>query len=49
MRPDLVQLAGDLAQRGEPFALAVVVRREPASSAQVGDAALVTTASELRS
>jgi len=48
MRPDLVQLAGDLAQRGEPFALAVVVRREPASSAQVGDAALVTAAGELR-
>jgi xanthine dehydrogenase accessory factor len=48
MRPDLLRLAGDLAARGEPFALAVVVRRQPASSSQVGDAAVVTAAGEVR-
>lgn len=42
MRPDLLTLAGDLARRGEPFALAIVVRREPPTSAQVGDTALIT-------
>ena len=42
MRPDLLRLAAELAERGEPFALAVVVRREPASSAHPGDMALVT-------
>lgn len=42
MRPDLLALAGDLAKRGEPFALAIVVRRQPPTSAQVGDMALVT-------
>jgi xanthine dehydrogenase accessory factor len=44
MRPDLLRLAADLARRGESFVLATVVRREPPSSAQVGDTALVTTA-----
>ncbi|HSB72828.1 MAG TPA: XdhC family protein [Candidatus Methylomirabilis sp.] len=44
MRPDLLALAGDLVKRGEPFALAIVVRREPPTSAQVGDMALVTEA-----
>ena len=42
MRPDLLHLASDLARRSEPFVLATVVRREPPSSARVGDAALVT-------
>jgi len=42
VRPELLRLAADLAGKGEPFALAVVVRREAASSAQAGDAALVT-------
>ena len=37
-------MAADLARRGEPFVLAVVVRREPASSAQVGNMALITAA-----
>ena len=42
MRKDLLLLAADLARRGEPFVLATVVRREPPSSARVGDTALVT-------
>lgn len=42
MRAELLRLAAELAGRGEPFALAVVVRREAACSAQPGDAALVT-------
>src|SRR5215470_9981514 len=42
MRPDLLLLAAELVKKGEPFALAVVVRREPATSARVGDLALVT-------
>ena len=42
MRTDILQLASDLAGRGEAFALATVVRREPPSSARVGDAAVVT-------
>ncbi len=42
MRPDVLQLAADLSRRGEPFALATVVRREPPSSARVGDGALIT-------
>jgi xanthine dehydrogenase accessory factor len=44
MRADLLQLAAELARRGEPFVLALVVRREPLSSAQPGNAALVTAA-----
>ena len=44
MRPDLLRLAAELAEKGEPFAWAVVVRREPASSARAGDMALVTEA-----
>jgi xanthine dehydrogenase accessory factor len=43
MRSELLALAGRLAARGEPFALATVVRRQPASSAQAGDGALVTS------
>lgn len=42
MRSDLLILCADLARRGEPFALATVVRRQPASSAQQGDGAVVT-------
>jgi xanthine dehydrogenase accessory factor len=42
MRAELLQMAADLAQREEPFVLAVVVRRQPASSSQTGDMALIT-------
>src|SRR5207245_3363387 len=42
MRPDLLTLASSLAAREERFALVTVVRREPPSSARVGDAAVVT-------
>jgi len=42
MKKDLLKLASDLAARGEPFVFAMVVRREPASSAQPGNMAVVT-------
>jgi xanthine dehydrogenase accessory factor len=42
MRAELLQLAADLARRGEPFVVAVVVRREPYSSAHPGDMAVIT-------
>lgn len=42
MRADLLLLASDLAKQGEVFALATVVRREPPSSARIGDSALIT-------
>jgi len=42
MRAELLQLAADLARRREPFVLAMVVRREPYSSAQPGDMAVIT-------
>jgi xanthine dehydrogenase accessory factor len=42
MRADLLQLAADLAKRGEPFALSIVVRRQSATSAHLGDMALIT-------
>jgi xanthine dehydrogenase accessory factor len=42
MRAELLQLAADLARKGEPFVLAMVVRREPYSSAQQGDMAVIT-------
>jgi xanthine dehydrogenase accessory factor len=42
MRPDLLALAARLSARDEHFALVTVVRREPPSSARVGDTALVT-------
>lgn len=42
MRRELIDLAAELARRGEPFALATVVARTPPISAQVGDMALVT-------
>jgi xanthine dehydrogenase accessory factor len=41
MRRELIELASDLARRGEPFALATVVARRAPISAQVGDTALV--------
>jgi xanthine dehydrogenase accessory factor len=46
MRPDLLPLAASLSERGERFALVTVVRREPPSSARVGDTALVTKGGE---
>ncbi|BDG02925.1 XdhC family protein [Anaeromyxobacter oryzae] len=42
MRAELLQLAAELSARGEPFVFAIVVRREPASSAQPGNMAVVT-------
>ncbi len=42
MRAELLALAGRLVAKEEPFALATVVRRQPASSAQAGDGALIT-------
>jgi len=42
MRADLLALAGRLVAKEEPFALATVVRRQAASSAQAGDGALIT-------
>jgi xanthine dehydrogenase accessory factor len=46
MHSELLQMAADLARREEPFVLAVVVRRRPASSAQAGDMAVITAAGE---
>ena len=46
MRADILQLAADLSRKGDAFVIAVVVRREPASSAQVGNTALITEAGE---
>jgi len=46
MRPELLTLASSLAAREERFALVTVVRREPPSSARVGDVALVTEAGD---
>jgi xanthine dehydrogenase accessory factor len=42
MRAELLQLAADLARRREPFVLAMIVRREPYSSAHTGDMAIIT-------
>ena len=47
MRPELLGLASRLAALGEAFALVTVVRREPPSSARVGDTALVTATGEV--
>jgi len=41
MRADLLRRAAELSRTGQAFAIATVVRREPASSAQVGNTALV--------
>jgi len=46
MRPELLPLAASLSEKGERFALVTVVRREPPSSARVGDTALVTESGE---
>src|ERR1700688_4974090 len=46
MHAELLRMASELAGREEPFVLAVVVRRQPASSAQTGDMALITAAGE---
>src|SRR3954466_4527926 len=48
MRPDLLALAAKLSARDEAFALVTVVRREPPSSARVGDAALAAASGESR-
>jgi len=42
MHPELLKLAARFAEREERFAIVTVVRREPPSSAHVGDVALVT-------
>jgi xanthine dehydrogenase accessory factor len=42
MNKQLLERAAGLAQRGESFVFAVVVRREPYSSSQQGDAAIIT-------
>ncbi len=46
MRSDLLTLASSLAAREERFALVTVVRREPPSSARVGDTAVITAGGE---
>jgi xanthine dehydrogenase accessory factor len=46
MRPELLKLAARLAEREQRFAIVTVVRREPPSSAHVGDVALVTERGE---
>jgi xanthine dehydrogenase accessory factor len=46
MRAELLQMAADLAQRGERFVLAVVVWRRPASSSQPGNMAIITAAGD---
>ncbi|HTQ73217.1 MAG TPA: XdhC family protein [Burkholderiales bacterium] len=46
MRLELLRLAATFAEREERFAIVTVVRREPPSSAQVGDVALVTERGE---
>ena len=46
MRTELLTLAASLVEREERFALVTVVRREPPSSARVGDVALVTERGE---
>lgn len=42
MRRELIEMAADLARRGEPFALVTVVARRSPISAHVGDGAVVT-------
>jgi xanthine dehydrogenase accessory factor len=46
MHADLLELASQLAGRESPFVLAVVVWRQPASSAQAGDMAVITAAGQ---
>jgi xanthine dehydrogenase accessory factor len=47
MRTEILQLAAELTRKQVSFVLAVVVRREPASSAQLGNAALITESGEV--
>ncbi len=42
MRPEVLRLAGELSDRGEPYALATVVWRRSPSSGQTGATALIT-------
>ena len=42
MRGEILELAGDLARRGEPFVLATVVWARAPSSGKPGSTALVT-------
>jgi xanthine dehydrogenase accessory factor len=42
LNKQLLERAAELAQRGESFVFAVVVRREPYSSSQQGDSAIIT-------
>ncbi|MGH2898882.1 MAG: XdhC family protein, partial [Solirubrobacteraceae bacterium] len=42
MNKQLLERAAELARRGESFVLATVVRREPYSSSQQGDMAIIT-------
>lgn len=46
MRRELLQLATELAERGEPYVIATVVRREAPSSAQPGNTAIITRGGE---
>jgi xanthine dehydrogenase accessory factor len=48
VRHDVLVLAADLVGREEPFVLATVVRREPASSSQSGDTAVITADGQFR-
>jgi xanthine dehydrogenase accessory factor len=45
---DVLEEAGELARRGQPFALATVVWRQGPSSGQQGSRAIITAAGELR-
>lgn len=47
-RDEIEVASRELAERGEPHALATVVRREPPVSANVGDRALVTADGDIR-
>ncbi len=46
MRGELLQLAADLARDNVAFVIALVVAREPASSAQIGNMAVITESGE---
>jgi len=46
MGRDVLILAADLARREEPFVLATVVSRQPSSSTQLGDMAIITASGE---
>ena len=48
MRHDVLIHAADLVRREEPFVIATVVRRQPSSSAQSGDSAVITASGEFR-